>query len=211
MNEQNPKNIALKLSEWYCEQDGTEPWLRVKDKKYVSMVSLLDKNSLDLKKESDVFKLFTLALNWNSRKYGRFAGGLSLFKQLYNTGFIDKIYNGERKFSDWKKIVGKTNAADRIVRSYFYLREKWDEIYDDLMDLDNSEGENYIDKIYGMFREGYRKEKTTPLKLKIFFVLRELRSQGILNIDGKYCCIPDNNVCKMMQNIRLFDKERCSM
>ncbi|MBA7501626.1 hypothetical protein ES706_00199 [subsurface metagenome] len=50
MNETERMEIARKLSDWYCKQNGTEPWLRIDNKKYVSMVSLFDKNFLSPEK-----------------------------------------------------------------------------------------------------------------------------------------------------------------
>jgi len=205
MDAEQRRKIALKLSgEYckYCKQEWAESWFKVKDKKYISMVSLLGKNSLDLRKEDDVFKLFTLALNWNSRKYGRFDRGLNLFKKLDDAGILNEIFLGKLRWENWERKKQNTNVESKVVLSYFYLRERWNEVYQRLMGLGSSTSvENFIEELHEMFKGG----ETTPLKVKIFFILREMKSQEILEIDDRFCCVPDNNVRKIMYIIGLTD------
>ena len=199
MDEEKRKEIAVKLSGWYCGQNGTEPWIKADNKKYVSMVSLLGKNSLDLKKEIDVFKLFTLALNWNSRKYGRFDAGLALFKTLDDANILNSIFYEKLKRNNWK-----TNVANKIMDSYCCLRDEWENIYQKLRGPSNLDIESFILNLYGKFCD---KQKTTPLKVKLFFVLREMKVQRVLEISDDFCCVPDQNVRKLMHITGLLSKK----
>jgi len=193
------------FSKWYCEQDGKESWLNIENGKYVSMVSLLGRNSLKLREEEDVFKLFTLALNWNSRKYGRFNAGLDIFKKSDDDGLLSKIFHKEhRTWSDWEKQNNRTNICREVVRSYFYLRDNWENIYRSLIELDKAQNvKEFILNVYEMFKNG----NSTPLKVKIFFILREMKSQRILEVDDDFCCIPDNNAREMMNITGLSDRK----
>ena len=190
--------IARKLSDWYSQQTGTEPWLKVKNKKYVSMVSLLGNNSLNLKESLDVFKLFTLALNWNSLKYGRFHAGLNLFKKLDDAAILDSI------FDRVEPMDLRINVDDKLICGYRHLRDKWDNIYPSLIGLTDSNIEKFILDLHKKFGKS---EGTTPLAVKIFLILREMKAQRVLEITGDYCCVPDNNVREMMYLTGLSDRK----
>lgn len=191
--------IAKRLSNWYnwyCMQDGAEDWLGVNNKKYVSMVSLFGKNKLILERPLDVFKLFVLGLTWNSKKYGsRFEVGLSFFRKLDDSGILNQIYDNAE--------IGDMEIDEKFISSYRYLRNRWDNLYR----LIRSSDFDPLKFIKDLKKDFSNRHLTTPFGVKIFLVLREMKSQEVLDVSDDFCCVPDQNVRKMMYATGLSDKK----
>lgn len=63
-----------------------------------------------------------------------------------------------------------------------------------------------IQQLYHMFNNGneiniliYLRDQLKGIKVKAFWFLREMRMNGVWNVNGQYCCVPDKQVGKSLE------------
>lgn len=157
---------------------------------------------LDLTKENDLFLLFVLASSWS--KSGYWENALFFTAYLKINYDISKVLKKEIKIIPKKyKFIEKdyVGIKPRIKVSFrkdFYdsvevLINNWEDIKKVLQMSEKVSNWKifieYISHLNGLA------SKDKSMKIKIPFILRELRCQNIFsNIDGKYCCVADERV-----------------
>ena len=157
---------------------------------------------LDLKSENDLFLLFVLASSWS--KTGPWENALFFTAYLKINYDISKVLNKEIKIipNEYEFIeddyIGIKARKTVSFRKDFYdsvevLIENWDDIKRVLLISEKvSNWKVFIEYISHLNGLG---TGNNNMKIKIPFVLRELRCQKIFsNIDGKYCCVADERV-----------------
>lgn len=170
---------------------------------------------LDLRNENDLFLLFVLASAWSKTGPWENAVFFTTYLKFMNSKITDwldiNFIENEIAFREEKvkSIVDATAGIEPrskvAFRKDFYssvtiLAENWEEIKSKLNEsaqkLDWLIFINYISGISGL---GAGKNK---MRIKIPLILRELRCQNIYqNIDGKYCCVPDERVKEAYKSI----------
>lgn len=165
---------------------------------------------LDLNKESDLFLIFVLATAWS--KTGPWENALFFTAHLKISYDIEKVLSRETqiipnqyKFNekDYSGIIPRKKVSFRkdFYDSVEVLIDNWDDIK---KVLQISEKVNnwkifieYISCLNGLGANN------NNMKIKIPFILRELRCQKIYsNIDGKYCCVADERVRKAYKSMK---------
>ena len=157
---------------------------------------------LDLTSENDLFLLFVLASSWS--KTGPWENALFFTSYLKINYDISKVLNKEIKIipNEYEFIeddyIGIKARKTVSFRKDFYdsvevLIENWDDIKRVLLISEKvSNWKVFIEYISHLNGLGTGNKN---MKIKIPFVLRELRCQKIFsNIDGKYCCVADERV-----------------
>lgn len=165
---------------------------------------------LNLKKESDLFLLFVLASSWS--KTGPWENALFFVSFLKINYDIDKIIKSKLKLTpDDNKFkqddfIG-INARKKIsFRKDFYnsveiLLKNWNEIKEILLISEKvSNWKIFIEYISHLKGLG---SNNKAMKIKIPFILRELKCQNIYsNINGEYCCVADERVRKTYKKFK---------
>jgi len=170
---------------------------------------------LDLKNENDLFLLFVLASAWS--KTGPWENAVFFttylkFKNYKITDWLNKnIVQNEihSRENNAKSIIDATagikSRSKVAFRKDFYssvaiLAENWEEIKAKMNEsAQKSDWLIFIDHLRSLKGLG---EGTNKMKIKIPLILRELRCQNIYpNIDGKYCCVPDERVKEAYKSI----------
>lgn len=157
---------------------------------------------LDLTKENDLFLLFVLASSWS--KTGPWENALFFTAYLKINYDISKVLNKKIKIipNEYEFIeddyIGMKARKTVSFRKDFYdsvevLIENWDDIKKVLQISEKvSNWKVFIEYISHLNGLG---AGNNNMKIKIPFILRELRCQNIFsNIDGKYCCVADERV-----------------
>ena len=157
---------------------------------------------LDLSKENDLFLLFVLASSWS--KTGPWENALFFTSYLKVNYDISKVLSRETKIiPDKYKFVEEDYIGIKArktvsFRKDFYdsvevLIDNWDDIKKVLQISEKvSNWKVFIEYISHLNGLG---TGNNNMKIKIPFVLRELRCQKTFsNIDGKYCCVADERV-----------------
>lgn len=161
-----------------------------------------EKIFLDLKCEIDLFLLFVLASSWS--KTGPWENALFFTAYLKINYDISKVLSKEIKIvpNEYEFIeddyIGIKARKTVSFRNDFYdsvevLIENWDDIKKVLQISEKvSNWKVFIEYISHLNGLG---TGSNNMKIKIPFVLRELRCQKIFsNIDGQYCCVADERV-----------------
>ena len=157
---------------------------------------------LDLSKEDDLFLLFVLASSWS--KTGPWENALFFTSYLKVNYDINKVLSKEIKIIPDKyefiedDYIGIKARKTVSFRKDFYdsvevLIDNWDDIKKVLQISEKvSNWKVFIEYISHLNGLG---TGNNNMKIKIPFVLRELRCQKTFsNIDGKYCCVADERV-----------------
>ena len=157
---------------------------------------------LDLSKENDLFLLFVLASSWS--KTGPWENALFFTSYLKVNYDISKVLRRETKIIPDKyefveeDYIGIKARKTVSFRKDFYdsvevLIDNWDDIKKVLQISEKvSNWKVFIEYISHLNGLG---TGNNNMKIKIPFVLRELRCQKTFsNIDGKYCCVADERV-----------------
>lgn len=157
---------------------------------------------LDLSKEDDLFLLFVLASSWS--KTGPWENALFFTSYLKVNYDISKVLSRETKIIPDKyefveeDYIGIKARKTVSFRKDFYdsvevLIDNWDDIKKVLQISEKvSNWKVFIEYISHLNGLG---TGNNNMKIKIPFVLRELRCQKTFsNIDGKYCCVADERV-----------------
>lgn len=182
-------------------------------KGWVADFGLVDKATnkaigLNLKNGNDLFLLFVLASAWS--KTGPWENAVFFttylkFKNSQITDWLDKNFvqneinsredNAKNIIEATAGIVPRSKVAFRkdFYSSVAILAENWEEIKEKMHESAQKSDWlifiNYISQLKGL---GAGNNK---MRIKIPLILRELRCQNIYpNIDGKYCCVPDERV-----------------
>lgn len=189
-------------------------------KGWVEYFGLKEKNTqklvgLNLKNEDNLFLLFVLASAWS--KTGPWENAVYFTTYLksknykvtdwLNKSFVDKEINSREENA--QNIVDMTTGIEArkkvAFRKDFYssltiLVENWEDIKFKLSEsAQKADWLIFIDYIGGISGLGAGKNK---MRIKIPLILRELRCQNIYpNIDGKYCCVPDERVKEAYKSI----------
>lgn len=170
---------------------------------------------LDLRNENDLFLLFVLASAWSKTGPWENAVFFTTYLKITNskiTNWLDKSFvQNEIEFREdsARNIVDKTTGIEArskvAFRKDFYssvaiLAENWDEIKSKMNEsAQKSDWLLFINYISGINGLGAGNNK---MKIKIPLISRELRCQNIYsNIDGKYCCVPDERVKEAYKSI----------
>lgn len=164
---------------------------------------------LDLSKENDLFLLFVLASSWS--KTGPWENALFFTSYLKVNYDISKVLRRETKIIPDKfefveeDYIGIKARKTVFFRKDFYdsvevLIDNWDDIKKVLQISEKvSNWKVFIEYISHLNGLG---TGNNNMKIKIPFVLRELRCQKIYsNIDGKYCCVVDERVKKAYKSM----------
>lgn len=178
--------------------------------------SNLRRIGLDLRGENDLFLLFVLASAWSRtgpwENAVYFTTYFKLDKDFKISNWLDKNFVEKEmslKDENTEKVVnsvtGITPRKKIAFRKDFYssvaiLAKRWEAIKCKLDESNkNSNWTIFIDFISGIEGLGAGKNK---MLIKIPLILRELRCQYIYpNIDGKYCCVPDERVKQAYKSI----------
>ena len=160
--------------------------------------------SLDLTKETDLFLLFVLASAWS--RTGPWENALFFTAYLKLNYDIQKVLNQKIKIipnefnfneNDFSGINPRKTVSFRtdFYDSVDVLLNNWDDIKKVLQISEKvSNWKIFIEYISSIKGLG---ANNNSMKIKIPFILRELRCQKIYsNIDGKYCCVADERVRK---------------
>jgi hypothetical protein len=216
------------LKKKVIENKGILPYINLNEKnEYVGWVSDFhfkfdDGNQmyLDLKKDSDMFLIFVLAVAWSrSGRWENAAYFVAYLKhyrfdtpeQWMCDSFVENQKRNRRKaateLSDYcvgmesrVKIGFRVDIYDSVV----VLAQHWGEILSMLSESSQKSDYNYfIEYMRNISGLGVGNKK---MSMKILLILRELRCQSIYeNIPGELCCVPDarvKNACKKL-NISL--------
>ena len=157
---------------------------------------------LDLSKENDLFLLFVLASSWS--KTGPWENALFFTSYLKVNYDISKVLSRETKIiPDKYEFVEEDYIGIKARKTVSFRKDFYDSVEvlidncDDIKKvLQLSEKVSnlkvfieYISDLNGLGTGN------NNMKIKIPFVLRELRCQKTFsNIDGKYCCVADERV-----------------
>lgn len=168
------------------------------------------KISLNLKKEDDLFLLFVLASSWS--KTGPWENALFFVAYLKTTYDINRVISGEIKITpndegfnqdDFEGIKTRKKVSFRkdFYDSVDVLLKNWDDIKKVLHLSEKLQNWKifieYISHLKGLGAN------ENAMKIKIPFILRELRCQKIYsNIDGEYCCVADERVRKAYKSLK---------
>ena len=157
---------------------------------------------LNLSQEDDLFLLFVLASSWS--KTGPWENALFFTSYLKVNYDISKVLSKEIKIipdkyefieDDYIGIKPRTKVSFRkdFYDSVEVLIDNWDDIKKVLQISEKvSNWKVFIEYISHLNGLG---TGNNNMKIKIPFVLRELRCQRTFsNIDGKYCCVADERV-----------------
>lgn len=166
--------------------------------------------SLDLTQETDLFLLFVLASAWS--RTGPWENALFFTAYLKLHYDIQKVLNQEIKIipnefnfneNDFNGIKSRKTVSFRtdFYDSVDVLLNNWDDIKKVLQISEKlSNWKIFIEYISSIKGLG---TNNNSMKIKIPFILRELRCQNIYsNIDGKYCCVADERVRKTYRFMR---------
>lgn len=189
-------------------------------KGWVADFGLVEKSTgdaigLDLKNEYDLFLLFVLASAWSKTGPWENAVFFTTYLKFNNykiTDWLDKhfvdneIDSREEKAKSIIDATAGIEARSKVAfRKDFYssiaiLAENWEEIKAIMNEsAKESNWKIFIDYISGISGLGAGSNK---MRIKIPLILRELRCQNIYpNIDGKYCCVPDERVKEAYKSI----------
>ncbi len=188
----------------------------------------------DFKNEKDIVALIFLATLWNIDRY-KWENAVGLVGVLYNENMLNIKEWSSRSFIDKldKKLVENQmnnldldkrnrlfikNGADGVFERLYIISSAYDYLYNILKIEDILKGNKpQIDRtIFNKFdneklkidskgRNG--KIKKLLLKVKIPLILRELKCAGAIEIDDKYCCVPDTRVREIMAIIGYPQKD----
>ena len=61
------------------------------------------------------------------------------------------------------------------------------------------DGVKLIENLKSLFVTNLKGKTRSMLKVKTFLICRELRCQDVINIDTKYCCVPDSRVREQLK------------
>lgn len=170
---------------------------------------------LDLKNENDLFLLFVLASAWSKTGPWENAVFFTTYLGLKNSKITDWLDINfveneiDSREENAKSIIDATAGIEPrskvAFRKDFYssvaiLAENWEEIEFKMNDSNQkSDWRIFIDYLRSLKGLG---EGTKKMKIKIPLILRELRCQKIYpDIDGKYCCVPDERVKEAYKSI----------
>ena len=172
------------------------------------------KDSLDLTQENDLFVLFALAGAWSHT--GAWENGAYFAAYLKNSSWTVKDW-GKQDFCDRHVVLAKQWLDDLATKvkidarkkisfrvdfldTIRHLSEKWNEINTKLsLAQQTSDWRSFAD--YMTTLKILDKEGKKGFRIKIPFILRELRCQGIYqNICGELCCVADDRVREVYKN-----------
>jgi hypothetical protein len=185
---------------------------------HLRKISNNEKIYLDLKKESDIFLLFALAIAWSVTGHWENGPYLISYIKLFERDNIEywkkrnninyEIDNRETNAINIRNYVGGIEPRQKICfrrdifESIHILANKWSDIYNKLIEC--SKNNNYIifmNELRGI--NGLCGENRCLLK-KIPLILRELRCQNRFdNIPGDICCVVDTRVVNACEEIGL--------
>ena len=217
--------ISNRISDWFCKNypDALKPGLI----EYRGWIE----DTFNLRLEGDIFKLFTLAINWNTNISWEI--GLATFEILNEMGFLtieqlknmDSVEKTRRKMNSWnfkylvkhriRQIQQRPYASPRKVQSgprrtwvdaYHVAATNWNLIrkwlnVDEILrgGMPHVDGRKFIDGLKDLFVINFDGKARRMLNVKTFLICRELRCQNVINIDTKYCCVPDSRVREQLK------------
>lgn len=169
---------------------------------------------LDLHEAKDRFILFALAGAWSYTGHWESGAYFAVYLKdtsaawttddWQNEGFVRSQIDEARKWC--KKLareLGRKKA--RSFRNEFLdttrlLAKNWKNIQDELDEASqSSDWEKFADDLGKLKILNY---STKSMSVKIPFILRELRCQGIYeNIPGTLCCVADSRVCRVYREV----------
>ena len=224
---ENEKKAAKKLIDKLLKHKEKLSYINIgSNNEYLGWVvdfNLKDPNnrsiSLDLKKESDMFLLFILAISWSRTGIWENSAFFVSYLKIYEKDSVDFWLNEENCL---KEEAERKKAADKISSTLKYhtpprkkisfrkdlfksiniLAHNWHRI---LKKLKASERQHdfkifmkYIRSIEGL-GVGNRR-----ILIKIPLILRELRCQKIFNnISGELCCVADERVFQAGKSLKI--------
>jgi len=217
--------LANRISNWFCENYTTLL------KKGLTEYRGWTEDVLNLRLEEDIFKLFTLAINWNTNISWEI--GLATFEILDELDFLtaEKLRDSKfvatvkQRMKDWRfknmltqrirqiqerpyAITRKTHSGPRSVwvDAYHVAAINWDLVrewlrVDEIIRgrTPRIEGKELIENLKNLFLIKLDGKTRSMLKVKTFLICRELNCQNVVNIDIKYCCVPDSRVREQMK------------
>ena len=219
--------ISSRISDWFCKNypDALKQGLI----EYRGWTE----NILNLRLEEDIFKLFTLAINWNTNICWEI--GLATFEILKEMDFlrveqlrsIDSVKKTKQRMKSWnfkylvkqriRQVQQRPYASLRKVRSgprtswvdaYHVAATNWDLIrkwlnIDEILRgrTPQVDGRKLIKNLKDLFVITLDGKTRRMIKIKTFLICRELRCQNVVNIDIKYCCVPDSRVKEQMKTL----------
>ena len=217
--------VSSRISDWFCENysDLLKPGL-IEYRGWTNDI-------LNLRLEEDIFKLFTLAINWNTNISWEI--GLATFEVMDEMDLLtverltdmDFVRKTKQKMKSWnfkysvrqriRQIQQRPYANPRKTRSgprstwvdayhiaatNWKLIRKWLNIDEILRGgTPQVDGRKLIESLKNLFLIDFNGKTRSMLKVKAFLICRELNCQNVVNIDIKYCCVPDSRVGEQMK------------
>jgi hypothetical protein len=219
--------ISNRISDWFCKNypDALKPGLI----EYGGW----KEDIFNLRLEEDIFKLFTLAINWNTNISWEI--GLATFEVLDEMGFLtveqlrdtDFVEKTKQKMKSWnfkylvkqriRQIQQRPYANPRKIRSgprrtwvdaYHVAATNWNLIrnwlnIDEILrgGTPQVDGRKLIESLKNLFLINFDGKTRRMLYVKTFLICRELRCQNVINIETKYCCVPDSRVTEQLKTL----------
>jgi hypothetical protein len=122
-----------------------------------------------------------------------------------NISFLSQICEDSKEYEDIYKIWVNNYFGGRLPQKISYMLENARYIFADKYLCGD------IRDIYNICAgDGYKILRwlwtLAGIKKKAFWLTREMRMQGVWNIDGKYCCVPDKQVGKSLERWNKIEK-----
>lgn len=180
----------------------------------------------NFRNEKDIVALIFLATIWNVLNY-KWENAVGLIGVLYNENMLNIKEWTSRNFIeklDKKLLENKMNNLDLQKRERLFIKSGADGVFErlykisseydylrDILKIDDILKGNkpQIDRaiFYKFDNEKLKIDskgrnqkiiKKPLLRVKVPLILRELKCAGAIDIEDKYCCVPDTRVRKMM-------------
>ena len=217
--------ISHRISDWFCKNypDALKPGL-------IEYGGWKEDN-FNLRLEENIFKLFTLAINWNTNISWEI--GQATFEVLDEMGFltVEQLRNKDsvektkqkmksrnfkylvrqrirqiqqRPYANPRKIYGGPRRtwvdAYHVAATNWDLIRKWLNMDEILREgTPQVDGRKLIENLKSLFVINLDGKTRRMLNVKTFLICRELRCQNVINIDTKYCCVPDSRVREQLK------------
>ena len=219
--------ISNRISDWFCK--SYSGYLKSDSIEYGGWTN----DTLNLRLEQDIFKLFALAINWNTNISWEI--GLATFEVMDEMGLLtveqladaDSVKKTKQKMKSWnfkysvkqkiRQIQQRPYANPRKIRggprrtwvdAYHVAATNWDSIrkwlkIDEILrgGTPQVDGRKLIENLKNLFLIDFDGKTRRMLNVKTFLICRELLCQNVINVDTKYCCVPDSRVREQMKTL----------